>query len=78
MKLMFAFLTILVMFSSMTLSASEKAPTYETPVIVKQGGLVGTHKKVALNTNQLVNLFFNLESRTRIAKCSCCETIPEK
>lgn len=54
MKLMFAFLTILVIFSSITLIASEKSPVYEAAVIVKHGGLVGNHKKVALNTKQLV------------------------
>ena len=61
MKLMFAFLTIMVIFSSMTCTESVKAPVYEAPVIVKQGGLIGNVKKVALNTKQLVKLF-NLES----------------
>jgi len=37
----------------MTLIASEMSPVYEAPVIVKQGGLVGNHKKVALNTKGL-------------------------
>lgn len=62
MKLMFAFLTILVIFSSMTCTEMEKGPVYEAPVIVKQGGLQGNVKKVALNTKQLVKLI-NLESR---------------
>jgi|LauGreDrversion4_2_1035121.scaffolds.fasta_scaffold349506_2 hypothetical protein len=54
---MFAFLTILVIFSSITCTESEKAPVYESPVIVKPGGLVGNVKKIALNTKQLVKEF---------------------
>ncbi len=57
MKLMFAFLTILVVFSSITCTESEKAPVYESPVIVKQGGLIGNVKKIALNSKQLVSRF---------------------
>ena len=57
MKLMFTFLTILVIFSSITCTESEKAPVYESPVIVKPGGLVGNVKKIALNTKQLVKEF---------------------
>jgi hypothetical protein len=54
---MFAFLTILVVFSSITCTESEKAPVYESPVIVKQGGLIGNVKKIALNSKQLVSRF---------------------
>jgi hypothetical protein len=54
---MFTFLTILVVFSSITCTENEKAPVYEAPVIVKQGGLAGSSKKVAMNTKQLVIRF---------------------
>jgi hypothetical protein len=53
---MFAFLTILVILGSITCTMVEKTPIYEAPVIVKQGGLIGSSKKVALNSKQLVIL----------------------
>lgn len=60
MKLMSAFLTILIVIGSIACTelAAQKAPIYETPVIVKAEQLPHGHQKMALNSKQLVSEYF--------------------